>query len=189
MTHLKEVAEKNQEPIEKKLKPKSRDTVISAIQYGQARKIDDKNTLNQLIADGKRRLSAKSHSLVQLKDGGFVPKGPLLQTAKTLKESGKKNLFFNTRLGGPKNNNPLKRTNSAVGQRAKSPSNNEEDGKYDFYMYRLQEKSKVERANNFNNFSNVRRIVDQPITDGLNIPPEARKRMELRMHTRDQLKQ
>ena len=141
--------------------------------------------MNQLIADGKKRLSKKSQSLVQLKDGGFVPKGPLLHTAKTLTESGKKNLFFNTRLGGPKNNNPLKRTNSAAGERAKSVGTNEEDGKYDFYMYRLQEKSKVEKASAFNNFSNVRRIVDKPIADGLNIPPEARRRMELRMHTRD----
>lgn len=98
-----------------------------------------------------------------------------------MSDGGKKNLFFSTRLGGTKNNNPLKRTNSALDVRAKSQGDNEDDDKYNFYMYRLQDKESTKKAKAYNNFSNVRSLVEKPTNDGLNIPPEARKRMELRM--------
>ena len=48
-------------------------------------------------------------------------------------------------------------------------------------MFRLQDKNNTKKAAAYNNFSNVRKIVDKPITEGLKIPAEARKRMELRM--------
>lgn len=53
-------------------------------------------------------------------------------------------------------------------------------------MYRLQDKDNIKKSKAYNNFSNVRTIVDKPSADGLKIPPAARKRMELRMKTREE---